>query len=158
MKQLPPNTSHSQRLVRRLRDAIAEMIPNDQERFGGLLIEAIHEIERLESACNKWSEDELLSPPPLTNYSASWIPFHDAPTWVRTSDRLPGELGEQTDILMWSPEWATWLKGMVTRCMDGTCEWDIYDQQEDRYHKWEYPPEFWMSPIMPTDQVEVHRK
>jgi hypothetical protein len=85
-------------------------------------------------------------------------PTHTAPPvastdlfgWVRTSDRLPGEPGEQTDILMWSPEWATWLKGMLTRWMDGSCEWAIYNQQDDRYHEWEYPPEFWMSPILPN--------
>lgn len=70
--------------------------------------------------------------------------------WVRTANRLPGEPGEQTDVLMWSPEWATWLKGMVTRWMDGTCEWSIYNQQDDRYHEWEYPPEFWMCPILPN--------
>ena len=84
---------------------------------------------------------------------APGVASHDLFGWVKTSDRLPGEPGEQTDILMWSPEWATWMKGMVTRWMDGSCEWAIYNQQDDRYHEWEYPPEFWMSPILPNVNV-----
>lgn len=72
------------------------------------------------------------------------------PAWVRTVDMLPGEPGEQADVLMWSPEWATWLKGMVTRWENDACEWAIYNQQDDRYHEWEHVPEFWMSPILPN--------
>jgi len=75
--------------------------------------------------------------------------------WVRTSDRLPGEIGDQADVLMWSPEWATWLKGLVTRWTDGSCEWAIYNQQDDRYHEWEYPPEFWMAPILPNNKDQA---
>ena len=71
--------------------------------------------------------------------------------WVRTADKLPGQVGDQVDVLMWSPEWATWLKGMVNRWED-ECEWSIYNQQDDRYHEWPYPPEFWMSPILPNDE------
>jgi hypothetical protein len=85
--------------------------------------------------------------------STHTAPPVDSTGWVRTADRLPGEPGEpgeQTDVIMWSPEWATWLKGMTTRWMDGSCEWAIYNQQDDRYHDWEYPPEFWMSPILPN--------
>jgi hypothetical protein len=70
--------------------------------------------------------------------------------WVRTADRLPGKAGEQSDILMWSPEWATWLKGMVTQWADGSCEWAIYNQQDDQYHEWDHPPEFWCSPSLPN--------
>jgi hypothetical protein len=72
--------------------------------------------------------------------------------WVRTADKLPGQIGDQVNVLMWSPEWATWLKGMVTRWED-ECEWSIYNQQDDRYHDWHYPPEFWMSPILPNAEV-----
>ena len=70
--------------------------------------------------------------------------------WIRTADQLPGEIGGQVDIIMWSPEWATWLKGMVTRWSEEDCEWAIYNQQDDRYHEWPYVPEFWMSPILPN--------
>lgn len=42
---------------------------------------------------------------------------------------------------------------MVTRWMDGTCSWAIYNQQDDRYHDWPYPPEFWMSPALPNTDV-----
>ena len=72
--------------------------------------------------------------------------------WVRTADRLPGaNAGDQTNVLMWSPEWATWLKGMVT-LLDGntSCEWSLYDQENDRYHVWEHIPEFWLSPSLPN--------
>ena len=75
---------------------------------------------------------------------------YDLSGWVRTADRLPCEAGEQANILMWSPGWATWLKGMATRWRDGSCEWAIYNQQQDRYHQWEHQPEFWMAPILPN--------
>ena len=77
--------------------------------------------------------------------------------WIAVADKLPGQVGDQVDVLMWSPEWATWLKGMVTRWED-ECEWAIYNQQDDRYHEWPYPPEFWMSPILPNAKVEARRK
>lgn len=64
--------------------------------------------------------------------------------WVRTTDRLPCLPGEQADILMWSPEWATWLKGLVTVWGAGIAEWAMYDQQNDRYHAFEHVPEYWM--------------
>jgi hypothetical protein len=72
--------------------------------------------------------------------------------WIKTSDRLPGNVGDQLDILMWSPEWSTWLKGMVT-IWEERCEWAIYDWQNDRYYEWPYAPEFWMSPILPMPNV-----
>lgn len=69
--------------------------------------------------------------------------------WVATADRLPGKIGDQIDVLMWSPHWATWLKGTVIRWGTGP-EWAIYDQLEDRYYDWEEAPEFWMVPSLPT--------
>jgi hypothetical protein len=83
------------------------------------------------------------------------LPRTTCSTWVRTTDRLPGEPGEQTGVLMWSSEWATWLKGMVTRWMDGSCEWSIYNQQDDRYHDWGHVPEYWMSPILPNTTAQT---
>lgn len=68
--------------------------------------------------------------------------------WVRTADRLPGspdEIGNQTDVLMWSPGWATWLKGMCTRWGDETT-WSLHDQMNDRYELFEVVPEFWYEP------------
>jgi hypothetical protein len=93
--------------------------------------------------------------PPAKEESDEAAASHDLFGWVKTSDRLPGEPGEQTEILMWSPEWATWLKGMVTRWADESCEWSIYNQQDDRHHEWEYTPEFWMSPILPNDKAHL---
>jgi hypothetical protein len=85
----------------------------------------------------------------IENTAGSDCPAATCSAWVRTAERLPGKIGEQVDVLMWSPEWATWLKGMVTRWED-ECEWAIYNQQDDRYHEWEHVPEFWMSPILPN--------
>ena len=84
---------------------------------------------------------------------APGVASHALFDWVKTADRLPGEPGEQVDILMWSPEWATWLKGMVTRWEDGKCEWAIYNQQDDRYLEWEHVPEFWLAPILPNVEL-----
>lgn len=85
-------------------------------------------------------------------HSGDGLSSHALFGWVKTADRLPCEVGEQSDIMMWSPEWATWLKGMVTRWADG-CEWAIYNQQDDRYIEWEHVPEFWMSPILPNETL-----
>lgn len=89
-----------------------------------------------------WENSVISKPVGISTFSA----------WVRTVDMLPGEPGEQADVLMWSPEWATWLKGMVTRWENDACEWAIYNQQDDRYHEWEHVPEFWMSPILPNSE------
>ena len=51
------------RLVRRLRNYHQQLDTHQKKREAGMLIlEAAYEIERLESACNKWSEDESLHP------------------------------------------------------------------------------------------------
>jgi hypothetical protein len=91
------------------------------------------------------------APPTLEIKEDAPAVFHAPPcsVWARTAERLPGQIGDQVDVLMWSPEWATWLKGMVTRWPDG-CEWEIYNQQDDRYHEWHHVPEFWMFPILPN--------
>jgi len=86
---------------------------------------------------------------PLPACAGNGCPDAACSAWVKTADKLPGQIGDQVDVLMWSPEWATWLKGMVTRWED-ECEWSIYNQQDDRYHDWHYPPAFWMSPILPN--------
>lgn len=53
----------SDRLVRRLRDHHQQLNTHQKSREAGMLIlEAADEIDRLKSACNKWSEDELLHP------------------------------------------------------------------------------------------------
>jgi len=74
-------------------------------------------------------------------------------SWVKTSDSLPGIADEQCGVLMWSPGWATWLKGMITRWADGSAEWSIYDQQNDRYYECEYPPEYWLCPYEPNAEI-----
>ena len=40
--------------------------------------------------------------------------------WNKTSDKLPTtETGEQVDVIMWSPTWATWMKGVFEYWPDG---------------------------------------
>jgi hypothetical protein len=84
------------------------------------------------------------------NHKQTTIPSHHAAgEWVRTSDRLPGRIGEQTHLLMWSLEWATWIKGMATRVSGDACEWAYYDFADDKFYEFEQCPEYWMSPILP---------
>ena len=59
----PSSGSSVQRLVRRLRDYHRQLDTHQKNREAGMLIlEAADEIDRLESACNKWSEDESMHP------------------------------------------------------------------------------------------------
>lgn len=78
----------------------------------------------------------------------------DLSGWTRTADRLPGDLDRQTQVqtqvLMWSPGWATYFSGLCTHRADGTCTWGLYDQEADRYYHWDYPPEFWMEITLPN--------
>ena len=64
--------------------------------------------------------------------------------WIETSEKLPCEIGEQCEVIMWSPGWATWLKGLYTRFLDGTSEWCVSDQQEDEVCDLPEAPEYWM--------------
>lgn len=51
------------RLVQRLRNYYYQLAPHQKSREAAILImEAANEIERMENACNKWSEDEMLNP------------------------------------------------------------------------------------------------
>ena len=66
--------------------------------------------------------------------------------WKETAKSLPTATpGEQVEVLMWSPQWATWLKGLYTHLGD-TQEWALYNQQEDRYEVFAELPMFWMRP------------
>ena len=71
--------------------------------------------------------------------------------WIETALELPGKQGEQTDVIMYSPEWATWIKGMVTRWENDELEWSVYDQQNDKYLVWSRPPKYWMRPVLPSN-------
>lgn len=71
-------------------------------------------------------------------------------TWIKTSEKPPTakEAGQQLDVLMWSPEWATFMRGMVTLFQDGL-EWAVYDQQNDKYYTWDFSPEYYMIVELP---------
>jgi hypothetical protein len=59
---------------------------------------------------------------------------------------------------MWSPEWATWLKGMFTFWRDEPPEWSLYNQQTDRYEEMGNPlPEYWCAPVLPNDKLTDSR-
>lgn len=65
--------------------------------------------------------------------------------WNKTADCIPTATpGEQIEVLMWSPQWATWLKGLYTHGV--AQEWALYNQQDDRYEDFPELPEFWMRP------------
>lgn len=74
--------------------------------------------------------------------------------WTPTYAGLPCPPGEQSDILMYSRHWATWLKGMVTVWSEEPTEWAVYNQQTDRYEKLDEIPEFWMVPLVPGSATE----
>lgn len=77
-------------------------------------------------------------------------PKPDKPFWTATTDRLPTTaVGDQVDVLMWSPEWTTWLKGMFTMWNENWQEWSVYDQQNDRYYELGWIPEFWATVTTP---------
>lgn len=73
--------------------------------------------------------------------------------WVRTEDRLPTDKsGGQVFILMWSPQWATWIHGMYTHYGDASPEtgaWAMYDPSEDRFYDWPEAPEWWCEVELP---------
>jgi hypothetical protein len=62
--------------------------------------------------------------------------------WVKTKDELPCKVGEQVDILMWSPHWATWQHGMCTVWEDEV-DWACYDASNDKFFDFD-EPEYWM--------------
>ena len=74
-------------------------------------------------------------------------------TWHKTSDRLPTtEIGGQVDVLMWSPGWGTWLKGVFTFWPEKS-EWLRYDQQIKRYHGEQEAPEYWCAPVVDEETM-----
>jgi hypothetical protein len=69
-------------------------------------------------------------------------PALPAGVWVRTVDEPPCPVGEQAILLMWSPGWAAWLQGMVTRFED-QMDWALYDSVNDKFVDWTHVPEFY---------------
>jgi len=75
---------------------------------------------------------------------------HSSGTWIKTAEQLPRTTpGEQAFILMWSPEWATWVQGMFTFYEAYEGSWAVYDAYEDRFYDWHEEPEYWCEIITP---------
>lgn len=70
--------------------------------------------------------------------------------WIKTIDKLPtSHVGEQVDVIMWSPGWATWIKGLMTYWPDKP-EWGQYNNYTDRFEDMCDPyPEYWCTVILP---------
>ena len=83
---------------------------------------------------------------------------HEYPIWHHVSDRIPTrEVCSQVDVIMWSPEWATWLKGNFTFWSEDEQEWSIYNQFTDRYEVMGPPfPLYWCEPIPPGQTGKSH--
>ena len=64
--------------------------------------------------------------------------------WIKTSEKLPCEIGEQCEVIMWSPGWATWLKCSCIIFMNGSVDWKIFDQQNGEDFDCPETPEYWM--------------
>lgn len=76
--------------------------------------------------------------------------------WNKTSDKLPTtEIGEQVDVIMWSPTWATWMKGVFEYWPDGGPEWGQYDPFSDNHEVMGEPyPEYWCAVELPLLEHE----
>lgn len=80
------------------------------------------------------------------------FPQTSAGMWVRTSEKPPCKgFGEQKHILMWSPQWATWMRGMYT-CWgpEKQPEWAMYNPVDDRFYDCPEAPEWWCEIEMPN--------
>ena len=67
--------------------------------------------------------------------------------WISVKERLPSGPPdyEQVDVIFTSPYWAVAMVGMFTCYIDGTYDWSLYDQLNDKYVKWNSEePQFWM--------------
>ena len=84
-------------------------------------------------------------------------PICSVGVWKRTWAELPCPVGEQVDVLMWSPHWATWIHGMFTHFPagdGGTPEWACYDANNDKFYDWPEPPEWWAAVHTPNAQAQ----
>jgi len=70
-----------------------------------------------------------------------------AGVWRQTKAALPCGPYKQVDVLMWSPEWSTYVHGLFTNYGDSV-EWLCYDANQDKFYDWSSVPE-WYTIINP---------
>lgn len=79
-------------------------------------------------------------------------------TWHKTSEQLPTcDKDGQVEVIMWSPGWATWLKGMYSAWLDGHERWATCDSESGRLESVDplMVPEYWLAPGLPTSPETV---
>lgn len=79
--------------------------------------------------------------------------------WTRFTERQPLSEPDQVDVFWYSPGWATFMRGVFTKFVDGGHDWLEYDAMRDKFVEWKRgDPVYWMLAPVPTEELaDEHR-